>query len=124
MAEEILIKDLNEKDPLDGEDIFIVEGVDGVTKKGKLVNIPAPATIDADTIVDGSTKKAYTAAEKTKLAGVAANANNYTLPATLSADIIIDGSANKAYTAAEKTKLAGLGGSGSSDGFISAIIFG
>jgi len=39
-----------------------------------------PATHSADIITDGTTNKAYTATEKTKLAGVADNANNYTHP--------------------------------------------
>ena len=72
----------------------------------------------ADTITDGSTNKAYTAAEKTKLAAIAAGAtanqtdayllNRANHTGTQSADTITDGSTNKAYTAAEKTKLAGL----------------
>ena len=65
-------------------------------------------TQSADTLVDGTTIKAYTATEKTKLAGIEAGANNYTHPASHSADIITDGSTNKAYTATEKTKLAGI----------------
>ena len=65
-------------------------------------------TQSADSLTDGSTNKAYTATEKTKLAGIEAGANNYTHPATHSADIITDGSTNKAYTATEKTKLAGI----------------
>ncbi len=46
--------------------------------------------------------------DKTKLTGIADNANNYTHPATHSADIITDGTTNKAYTATEKTKLTGI----------------
>ena len=65
-------------------------------------------THSADAITDGSTNKAYTATEKTKLAGIAESANNYSHPATHSADIIVDGTTNKAYTAAEQTKLAGI----------------
>jgi hypothetical protein len=56
----------------------------------------------------GLSTEDYTSAEKTKLSGVEAGANNYTHPATHSADIITDGSTNKAYTATEKTKLAGI----------------
>ena len=48
------------------------------------------------------------ATDKTKLDGVATNANNYSHPATHSADIIVDGTTNKAYTATEKTKLSGI----------------
>ena len=39
-----------------------------------------PATHSADMIVDGTTNKVFTSTEKTKLAGIAANANNYTHP--------------------------------------------
>ena len=39
-----------------------------------------PATHSADMITDGTTNKAYTAAEKTKLSGIATNANNYSHP--------------------------------------------
>ena len=73
-------------------------------------------TQSADTIVDGSTNKAYTAAEQAKLAAIApgstANDTDANLRArsshtgTQSADTITDGSTNKAYTAAEQTKLA------------------
>jgi hypothetical protein len=67
-----------------------------------------PATHSADIIVDGTTNKAYSATEKTKLAGIATGANNYVHPATHSADLIVDGTTNKAYSATEKTKLAGI----------------
>ncbi|WP_336786961.1 hypothetical protein [Paenibacillus sp. MMO-177] len=39
-----------------------------------------PSTHSADIITDGTTNKAYTATEKTKLAGIENNANNYTHP--------------------------------------------
>jgi hypothetical protein len=75
-------------------------------------------TQSADSVVDGTTNKAYTATEKTKLAGVAAGAtvnatdaqlrDRSTHTGTQSADSIIDGTTNKAYTAVEKTKLAGV----------------
>ena len=56
----------------------------------------------------GLSTEDYTTTEKTKLAGIATGANNYTHPATHSADIVVDGTTNKAYTALEKTKLAGI----------------
>lgn len=75
-------------------------------------------TQSADTIVDGSTNKAYTSTEKTKLAGIAtgatANATNAQLrdrsthTGTQSADTIVDGTTNKAFLATERTKLAGI----------------
>lgn len=75
-------------------------------------------TQSADTLTDGTANKVFTAAEKTKLTGVATGATANSADATLlnranhtgtqSADTIIDGTTNKAYTAAEKTKLAGV----------------
>lgn len=66
------------------------------------------ATGAAHGAVTTSVNGFMTSTDKTKLDGVAANANNYTHPATHSADIIVDGTTNKAYTAAEKTKLTGV----------------
>lgn len=63
---------------------------------------------DMTNMVEGTTNKIFTATERTKLSGIADNANNYIHPSTHSADIITDGTTNKAYTAAEKTKLAGI----------------
>ena len=51
---------------------------------------------------------AFLTAEKTKLAGIANNANNYVHPATHSADVIVDGTTNHVFTAADDTKLAGI----------------
>jgi hypothetical protein len=93
-------------------------------------------TQSADTITDGTTNKAYTASEQTKLAGIESGAevnnisdanatdltdgNDSTLhyhsadrnrsnhTGTQDADTITDGTTNKAYTATEKTKLAGI----------------
>jgi hypothetical protein len=75
-------------------------------------------TQTADTITDGTTNKAYTATEKTKLSGIATGAtandtdanlkNRANHTGTQSADTITDGTTNKAYTATEKTKLAGI----------------
>lgn len=72
----------------------------------------------ADTITDGTTNKAYTASEKTKLSGVATgatandtdanlkNRGNHT--GTQSADTLTDGATNRLYSSAEKTKLSGI----------------
>jgi hypothetical protein len=75
-------------------------------------------TQSADTVVDGTTNKVFTAANQTKLNGIAtgatANDTDANLKAranhtgTQSADTITDGTTNKAYTATEKTKLAGI----------------
>ena len=83
-------------------------------------------TQSADTITDGSTNKAYTAAEKTKLAGISGtntgdqdlsglvpktttvNSKPLSGNITLTQDDVGDGTTNKAYTSTEKTKLAGI----------------
>lgn len=74
--------------------------------------------LSADKLVDGSTNKAYTATEKTKLGGVqsgaTANASDAQLrdrathTGTQSADSLTDGTSIKAFLAAERTKLAGV----------------
>src|SRR5690606_14038763 len=50
----------------------------------------------------------YTSAEKTKLAGIAVNANNYVHPATHPASVIVQDTNNRFMTDAEKTKLANI----------------
>lgn len=80
--------------------------------------------LDTDDIAEGATNLWFTAAEETKLAGIAAGAevnvnadwsavsgdaqilNKPAIPATF--DDLADGTTNKAYTATEKTKLAGI----------------
>ena len=49
-----------------------------------------------------------TAADKVKLNGIAANANNYTHPSSHSLDMITETTAKKIMTADERTKLAGI----------------
>jgi hypothetical protein len=75
-------------------------------------------TQSADTLVDGTTNKAFLATERTKLAGVAtgatANDTNANLrdrathTGTQSADTIVDGTANKVFTATDEAKLGGI----------------
>jgi hypothetical protein len=79
-------------------------------------------TQSADTITDGTTNKAFTATEKTKLAGVATGATANSADATLlaranhtgtqSADTLTDGTTNKAFLATERTTLATIQRSG------------
>ena len=52
--------------------------------------------------------KIMTSAERTKLSGIAENANNYTHPSTHSIDIITESSTKKILTADERTKLSGI----------------
>ena len=91
----------------------VYNGANGEGSGDMLANVYDPNNKNADSfnmdnMVSGTTNKVFTATEKTKLSGIAENANNYTHPATHSADIILDGTTNKAYTAAEKSKLAGI----------------
>lgn len=75
-------------------------------------------TQTADTITDGTANKSMTAAERTKLAGVATGAtvnasdaslrDRATHTGTQSADTIVNGTANKVLTAADATKLTNL----------------
>lgn len=76
------------------------------------------AAISADKLADGTTGKVLTAAERTKLAGIATGATVNSTDATLlaranhtgtqSADTIVDGTTNHTFTAADDTKLAGI----------------
>lgn len=75
-------------------------------------------TQSADTVVDGTTNKAYTAAEKTKLGGVATGATANSPDATLlaranhtgtqSLDTTTDSGTRVAMIPAERTKLSGV----------------
>jgi len=75
-------------------------------------------TLNQDVVPDGTTNKAYTATEKTKLSGVAtgatANDTDANLKAranhtgTQSADTVTDGTTNKVFLATERTKLSGI----------------
>ena len=67
----------------------------------------ASHTHNADMIVDGSTNKAFTATEKTKLAGIATGANNYTHPASHPASMVTQDANNRFVTDAEKAKWNG-----------------
>ncbi len=89
-----------------------------------VVNVDATAranhtgTQSADSLIDGTTNKAFLATERTKLAGVAtgatANATDATLlnranhTGTQSADTLVDGTTSVAFLATERAKLAGI----------------
>ena len=74
-----------------------------------LIDVTSDIFSTLTTKVDKETGKGlYPDVDKTKLAGIATSANNYSHPATHSADIITDGTTNKAYTSTDKTKLAGI----------------
>jgi hypothetical protein len=76
------------------------------------------AAVDLDKTADSATRLAMTAAQVTKLAGVATGATANSADATLlaranhtgtqSADSLTDGTTNKAFLATERTKLSGI----------------
>jgi hypothetical protein len=74
--------------------------------------------LTADDMTDGTTNHVFTAADDTKLAGIATSATANDTDANLkaranhtgtqSADTLTDGTTNKAFLATERTKLAGI----------------
>ncbi len=82
------------------------KGAQGLFLRGD--NVWAKPT---DTTYNDATTSAHglmTAADKTKLDGIASGANKYTHPATHSIDMITETTDKKVMTAAERTKLAGI----------------
>lgn len=82
------------------------KGAQGLFLRGD--NVWAKPT---DTTYNDATTSAHglmTAADKTKLNGIATNANNYTHPASHSIDMITETTNKKVMTAVERTKLAGI----------------
>ena len=82
------------------------KGAQGLFLRGD--NVWAKPT---DTTYNDATTSAHglmTAADKTKLNGIATNANNYVHPASHSIDMITETTDKKVMTAAERTKLAGI----------------
>ena len=75
-------------------------------------------TQSADSLIDGTTNKAFLASERTKLTAIAAGAtanaadtalrDRTTHTGTQSADTLTDGTSNKAFLATERTKLSGV----------------
>jgi hypothetical protein len=92
-----------------------VSGPSGVTSVNGLTGV---VTLTPDSFTDGTTNHVFTAADDTKLAGIAtgatANSSDATLLAranhtgTQSADTLTDGTTNKAFLATERTKLTGI----------------
>ena len=74
--------------------------------------VNAEAVITADKVDKVAGKQLstedYTTIEKTKLSGIAENANNYTHPANHSLDMITETTGLKVMTSAERTKLSGI----------------
>lgn len=80
--------------------------------------LSANVTLTQDDVASGTTNKAYTATEQTKLTGIATGATANSTDAILlaranhtgtqSADTLTDGTTNKAFLATERTKLTGI----------------
>lgn len=91
-------------------------------------------TQSADTIVDGTTNHVFTAADDTKLTGIATSATANSADATLlaranhtgtqSADTITDGSTNKVITSSMLVNLKRAGAQGRIDGYGSIVLAG
>lgn len=89
------------------------------------------SAFNLDNMVDGTTKKGFTATEKSKLAGVQAGATANAADSTLenranhtgtqSADTLTDGTTKKAFLATERTKLAGIATGATADPSYSSI---
>lgn len=99
--------------------VTTINGKTGVITKADItaLGIPAqdtvythPATHSADMIVDGTTNKAYTAAEKNKLAGIEAGANKTTI-----ANNLTETEPGKALDATQGKALAELASTVSAD---------
>ena len=76
-------------------------------KVDSAVNYTHPTTHSISMITETTDKKVMTAAERTKLAGIATGANNYTHPATHSASMITQDSSRRFVTDAERVKWNG-----------------
>ena len=82
------------------------KGAQGLFLRGD--NVWAKPTDTTYNDVTTSEHGLMTAADKTKLDGIATGANKYTHPATHSIDMITETTDKKVMTAAERTKLAGI----------------
>lgn len=83
--------------------------IDWTSVQSKPTTFPPSAhTHTLDEVTETTTKKIMTDTERTKLTGVAANANNYIHPATHPADMITETTTKKLMTDVERTKLAGV----------------
>lgn len=107
----------------DAVDIRGAQGLAGAGSGDMTIAIYDPTHKEADVfdmtnMVEGTTNKILTDTERTKLAGIAANAtanatdaalrDRATHTGTQSADTIVDGTVNHAFTVADDTKLAGI----------------
>ena len=82
------------------------KGAQGLFLRGD--NVWAKPTDTTYNDATTSTHGLMTAADKTKLNGIAANANNYTHPSSHALSMITETDTLKIMTAAERTKLAGI----------------
>lgn len=96
------------------QDIPSVNSVVVYVSADSTLDVPVPVVAPMPMlVVDLKVRKRlstedYTTAEKTKLAGIAEGANNYTHPATHSPSVIAQDSTNRFMTDAERAKLSGV----------------
>jgi hypothetical protein len=86
----------------------VYNGADGSGAGDMVKSVYDPNSKNADAfdmtnMVEGTTNKIFTAAERTKLSGIANNANNYTHPANHPPSIITQDASNRFVTDAEKS---------------------
>jgi hypothetical protein len=79
------------------------ERVDNSDKVSSVNGSQGAVVLNQDNIGDGATYKQYSDTEKTKLAGVAVNANNYSHPANHPPSIITQDASNRFVTDTEKS---------------------
>ncbi len=99
---------------LNGKEATITAGTTAQVWRGDKTFV----TLNQDIVPDGTTNKAFTATNQTKLAGIATGATANSTDAVLlargnhtgtqSADTLTDGTTNKAFLATERTKLTGI----------------
>lgn len=88
-------------------DIVIEGGGGGVAGVTSVNGESGTVVLDADNIDETASRIYFTPTEKTKLAGIETNANNYTLPSDVVQDANYVATENS-YTDAEKAKLSGI----------------
>ena len=92
---------------IEKDDLFFKDnGLIIITKAKTASTAPEYQRLSTLSLVDSSSAGLMSAADKSKLDGIAAGANNYKLPSTLPASMITEDNTHKFVTADEKTKLS------------------
>ena len=94
---------------IEKDDLFFQgNGLIIITKAKTASTAPEYQRLSTLSLVDSSSAGLMSAADKAKLDGIAAGANNYKLPATLPASMITEDTSRQFVTPAEHTKLKNL----------------